>query len=107
MYYFKFSFELNLGWQEQTDSTTYQKNLAWFQRIASLYDLKISDSETSGFDQEWQKETLCIEITLSRQATKFRNAYNLLKICEASLDLYTGVCDCTLVRCEYDLKYSD
>lgn len=103
MFYFEFTFILELGWTDKDGSTSYRKNLDMFQDIAKAYDLKISHFETSDFDHHWQKETSCISITLARETKQFRSAYNLLKICEASLSLIEG-CGSTVVNSGYDLK---
>lgn len=103
-YLFKFEATLDMGWIEQGQSTSASKLMAGIETFAAVYALKLEQYETTGFDHQFQKETFCIGVTLSREIMKFRNGYNLLKICEASLDLLEGCEAASIVHREYSLN---
>ena len=89
MYYFEFSFTATLGFEIDFDPTLCRRGLELWHKIAETYDLSIVDSESFVFDCETQQKLVCIDVVLSRQVKRLQTAHNLIKICEASLQIFS------------------
>ena len=74
-----------------------------FSLLGKLFSVDVDYYEAMGFDQQWQDETFCITVSFARPVRKFRSAYNLLKIFESSVILFSE----TLGYHIQDVEYPD
>ncbi|ADX66867.1 Uncharacterised protein [Weeksella virosa] len=88
MYSFKFSVTIG-SIAFPINNQELQRNYLFLEKIASTYDLQISqDYCVLGYNELFQENFEGLTVSLSRQVKKYRSVHNLLKILEASCSFF-------------------
>lgn len=101
---FHFQFTLSLSTcepepDEKDCNSKYEEAKIFFRCLGECFGLEIHDAPESRLYRG--KEFFCITVSYRRQIAEFRSAHNLLKILEASLNLFSETQGYRVLHLEY------
>lgn len=89
MYSFSFYFTIRLSLDpySKRNQVIYNDVKERFVSVCAAYNLRMVDFPEVRFDGDLGHDIYRMTVSLKKETVSFREAYNLLKICEASLDM--------------------